>query len=403
MKHYTGKPAPSLLLLSIASGLSPFGMAIVVPAMNSIALEFDADFGAVQFVISAYLFGLAFAQPVCGYLCDRYGRRPVMLWGFSIFSVTSLFCAIAPTLELLVVARFFQALGVSVGTVASRAILRDCYDRNRMAEALSYIAAATGLAPILAPIFGGTLDTTVGYSSIFLATAVMGVIVFVSMFFSLVETLPATVDVPKIKDWARSYRILLSSRVFVGNTLVFGFVQGSFFSFLAIGSVLFATKFSISPAKFGLLWGVMAIAYVAGATIAAKLTPVTGTKRLLSFSIWASLIASVLAVAGASIGELSVAKILVPLGLLMLFAGAITPGSIAGAVADHPTVAGTASGLSSALGLLVGGSFSIASGVIYAGEYLAITLLMLFGCCANVACWTVANSRGRQARLDPAQ
>ncbi len=390
MKHSTGKPAPSLILLSVASGLSPFGMAIVVPAMNSIALHHNAPFSKVQFVMSVYLFGLAIAQPVCGYLCDRIGRRPVMLCGFFVFFVASLLCAAAPTLDLLILGRFVQALGVSVGTVASRAILRDCYDRNRMAEAMSYVSAATGLAPIMAPVFGGGMQFGTNYSGIFLGTALMGLMVFIGMARSLVETLPTDIEPPRVGVWLRSYRQLLSSRVFIGNTLLFGFVQGGFFSFMAIGSALFATEFNIQSGKFGLLWGLMALNYVLGSAIAAKATPRIGTLAVIRISVGICVLGGALVWAGANYGELTIFKILFPLGLSMIAAGGITPGAMAGAVANHPTVAGTASGLSSAMGLVVGGSFSIIAGVMYTGDYQPIALLIFVAAIAVAASWKLA-------------
>jgi DHA1 family bicyclomycin/chloramphenicol resistance-like MFS transporter len=390
MKHSTRKPAPSLLLLSVASGLSPFGMAIVVPAMNSIALHHNAAFSKVQFVISAYLFGLAISQPVCGYLCDRIGRRPVMLCGFLVFIVASFFCAVAPTLDLLILGRFIQAVGVSVGTVASRAILRDCYDRNRMAEAMSYVSAAMGLAPITAPFFGGVLHVGTNYTAIFLGTALMGAIVFIGMARSLVETLPADIEPPRVSIWLKSYRQLLSSRAFVGNTLLFGFVQGGFFCFMAIGSALFATKFDIQPAKFGLLWGLMALNYVLGSTVAAKATPRIGTLAVIKISVGLSVLSGALVWAGANYGELTIFKVLFPLGLLMIAAGGITPGAMAGAVANHPMVAGTASGLSSAMGLVIGGSFSVIAGVMYTGDYQPIALLTFIASIAVAASWKLA-------------
>ncbi len=385
---------PPLWLLGIASSLSPFGMSIVVPALTNIARRFDADFVAVQFVISAYLFGLALAQPACGFFCDRYGRRPVMLAGFGVFVVASLLCAVAPSLELLIGARFLQAVGVSVGTVASRAILRDTYDRNRMAEAMSYIAAAMGLAPILAPVFGGTLTASLGYAWLFIGSAGIGALVLVHMSLSLSETLPTGTTPPRPRDWLASYRYLLRSRSFVGNTLAFGFVQASFFSFMSIGAPLFEERFGVNAGQFGLLWSLMALHYVVGATLAARLTPIIGTFRLTRATVSLAVVAGALAWAGSAMGELTVLKILVPLGLMMLLAGPTTPATMAGAVADHPTIAGTASGLSSAIGLVVAGSFSIIAGVVYDGDYATIGLIIFLTSLATAACWWLSVSAG---------
>lgn len=114
-------------LLGAASGLSAFGMASVVPILPSLERALGSDYASLQFVVSAYLLGLGLFQPVQGVLCDRFGRRPVLLCGFAVFAVASLLASLAPSLALLVPARFLQAMGVSVATVVSRAIVRDSY------------------------------------------------------------------------------------------------------------------------------------------------------------------------------------------------------------------------------------------------------------------------------------
>ncbi len=383
---------PPLWLLSVASSLSPLGMSIVIPALGSIARYFDAGFAEVQWVIAAYILGLGVAQPVCGFLCDRLGRRPVMLCGFAGFTAASALCALAPTLDWLVIGRFFQAVGVSVGTVASRAMLRDTFDRNRMAEAMSIIAAAMGIAPIIAPVFGGVVDASVGFRWLFAATAVVGLVVFLCMLVQLRETLPKDFVAPRLRNWLGSYKTLLRSRVFVGQTLTFGFVQGAFFSFMAIGAIFFEQRFGVGSGQFGLYWGLMALNYVAGAALAAKITPRLGTAWVLKWGVLSSVLIGACILVSAYSMELTLTTIMVPIALLMMLAGATTPASMAGAVADHPTIAGTASGLSSAIGLVIGGSFSVIAGAIYQGDYGPIAALMCAGCIATALSWWLATS-----------
>ncbi len=393
------REVPSVWLLGVASGLSPFGMAIVVPALGSVSERFSADFLSVQFLVSAYLLGLSIAQPACGFLCDRYGRRPIMLVGFLVFVAASLLCAVAPTLELLIAARFVQAAGVSVGTVASRAILRDTRSADKVAEGMSYIAATMGLAPVVAPIAGGVLDSATGYAWIFVFSAAMGLLVLVNMLMHLSETLPQGTPQPRWRDWLVSYGELLRSKKFVGSTLVFGFVQGTFFSFMAIGAAHFATAFGYSSSRFGTIWGLMALAYVLGAWIGARTTRAYGTRRVVSVSV-------LLAVAGGAVlallnvlGESSPTTILLPLGFLMTLSGSITPGAMAGAIQAHPVIAGTASGLSSAIGLLVGGLFTILAGAVYTGAFGPIALLILGTCLATAASWWLAEQEPLSAPM----
>lgn len=376
-------------------------MAIVVPSLGAIVAVFNADLAEAQYVISAYLFGLALAQPICGFLCDRFGRRSVMLVGFATFTVASVACALATSLDQLIVGRFAQAAGVSVGTVASRAILRDTYDRNRMAEAMSYVAAAMGFAPIVAPVIGGLIDTAADYSAIFYASAVIGGLVFFKMLVSLPETRPADLTPPTLRQWFSSYGVLLTSRGFVGNTLAFGFVQGTFFAFMAIGAPLFETAFGVDSGGFGLLWGLMAVNYVVGATLAAKMTARHGTAVVLKVGVIVGAIGGTAAWVSSVTLPLTVVSVLTPIAISMFAAGATTPISMAGAVADYPTVAGTASGLSSAIGLVLGGSFSVLSGTVFDGRYPPIAMIICLASLATAASWWLSVS-GRPRDQEPA-
>ncbi|MEO1247051.1 MAG: multidrug effflux MFS transporter [Pseudomonadota bacterium] len=387
-----GLVRPPLLLLGIASGLSPFGMAIIVPAMNSIAELYDAPLSTVQFVISAYLFGLATAQPVMGYFCDRFGRRRVLLWGFVIFVVASLICAVTPTLELLIAARYLQAVGTSAGTVAARAILRDTCDGNELATAMSYIAAAMGAAPVVAPILGGLLDTYASVSSLFVCTAAIGALVLLAMFRRLPETLSPDEPRPNPSRLPQNYAVLLRSRPFLGNTFLFGFIQGSFFCFLAVGAAYFYDSYGMSSKTFGFIWGLMAIAYVIGATLGARLTERIGTRRVLHGSVALSVLTALTLLLFAFDEPVSEAAIMLPLFLLMVFSGTTTPGAMAGAIRYHPDMAGTASGLSSAAGLVISGSFTVVAGLVYTGTFLPIAGLVALACTLAAAGWLLAAS-----------
>ncbi|MDJ0709219.1 MAG: multidrug effflux MFS transporter [Woeseiaceae bacterium] len=382
--------APSVMMLGVASGLSVFGMAIIVPSMHAIALEYDASLATVQFVVSAYLFGLAVAQPASGILCDRFGRRPVMLGGFAVFTVASLLCAAAPSLPLLIFGRFMQAVGVSVGTVTSRAILRDTRDGDQMAEAMSYIAAAMGVAPVLAPIVGGFVDSLVGFRITFYVTAAMGIIVYVAMHMRLGETLSREHVPPGFRALGRNYGVLLRSPQFLGYTLIYGFKQGAFFAFLAVGAPFFLVAYGIDSQVFGILWGLLAVAYVGGATLGAKLTARVGATTVMRFSVICTFACGLLFLGVALAGAPGVHWVLVPMSLLMVFSGSGTPNAMAGAVRHHPTMAGTAAGLSSAIGLVVGGSFTVLSGAIYTGEFRTIGLLIFGATLATLTSWTIA-------------
>lgn len=376
---------PSLLLLSIASGLSPFGMAVIVPALALFARDLGTTEAQAALLVSTYLVGLTVAQPVLGTFCDRFGRRPILLWGFGVFVVASLVCAAADSLGLLLVGRLFQALGVSVGTVAARAVVRDTREGMEIAEAMAWISAFMGVAPVFAPMIGGLLGVHFGWQSIFLVSGAMGVLVLAWVALRLPETRPA--DAPATLDFAttlRAYRQLLTHRGFIGYTLVFGFCNAAFFAFLATGAAIFERDLGMGPDRFGVIWGALSVAYIVGAGLGGVMIRRWGIGRTLRLGVAAAALLSVvmpLVLISAGVGPLS---LLIPLTALMACNGVIGPQGLAGAVSDQPALAGTAAGLSSSLGLLLCALFAALAGLLYTGNALVPILLISVAMLATV-------------------
>lgn len=379
-----GRRRPPLALLASAAALSPFGMTSIIPTLVALGGIYAVTPAWAQFVISAYLFGLGVTQPFSGLLCDRLGRRPVMMGGIALFLVASVGCALAGSFWTLVAWRFVQAVGISVGTVASRAIIRDTCDPIESLRALGVLAAGLGAAPVVAPAFGGLIGEAFGPPGVFLATGALAAIILAWVTAVLPETRPpgTTGDGEPLLP---GYRELLRSPVFVGNTLLFGFIQGSFFAFLGVGAMLFETRLGIGQQGFGIIWGVLSIAYVGSAAGAGRLagaigpwrTMVAGTAIAMAAG-WGMLILGL--VAGTTLWT-----VILPIGLLMIGSGFVTPMSMAGAVAGRPELAGRAAGLSSAIGLVLSGVFAVATGLFYSGSLLPVAALIAAAATAAAA------------------
>jgi len=165
------KPRPGsarvLILLTALAAIGPIGLNILTPAVPGLVVTFAADPAAVQLTLSLYLLGLAASQLVMGPLSDRLGRRPVVLMGLLLAAVSSVAAIAATSVNALIVARIIQAIGASTGVVVGRAIIRDLYDRDRAAAMIGWVTTATVVAPMLAPMIGGFLDTALGWEAIF--------------------------------------------------------------------------------------------------------------------------------------------------------------------------------------------------------------------------------------------
>jgi len=369
---------PSNLLLGVASGISPFGMAIVIPTLESFAQLYQAPYSTVQFIISAYLLGLASSMPLVGFLSDKIGRRPVLLSGLVLFVIASIFCSTTDSLNSLIFWRVIQGIGASVGSVMSRAMIRDVSNASETAKSLSRVTAIMGISPMIAPVIGG-----IGYqifgnpNGIFIITAAIGILVLTAILLMLPETRNAALLESTNKEpWSDKYRYLLGSKVFVGSSLIYAFTTGAFFAILAVASTVFYNDLGIDSAGFGFIWSGLTILYTVSAFTAGTLSSKYGLMKVLLVGVLLNVIAGLLFYSLVKVFDVTLISVIVPLVIMFFAHGYIVPMSLAQAVSARPEIAGSSSGLSSAIGLVIGGMFSVLSGLVFDGRLLPIALIV---------------------------
>ena len=380
---------PSLRLLGTIAGLSPFAMTIVIPLLPMIGLVFDETPARLQYLASAYIFGLVIAQSLVGILSDRIGRRPVLLSGLTIFILSSISLAICVDFEAMVLLRFMQALGVSVCTVVARALARDVFEGEKLLHAFSFMSASIGTAPILAPILGGLVSYFFGYQGVYLLTTFLGLGIF---YWSWLSIPKKSISMKRNSITKVDVLTLLKSRRFIGYTGVFGFLQATFLSFVSVGAAVFNDYFGIGQIGFGVIWGLMACAYVSGSMSLNYLTKRFGTVKvtqycvamLLGFGWLGFLIQFQLGI--------NMLSVLIPLTGLMLASGVLTPIAMLGAVEHFPQISGTASGISSSCGLMIGGIFSVISGSLYEWGYMYVAFVTAIATFCIALSWLLVRS-----------
>ena len=369
---------PSNLLLGVASGISPFGMAIAIPTIESFAQLYQAPYSTVQFIISAYLLGLASSMPLVGFLSDKIGRRPVLISGLILFVIASIFCSTTDSLNSLIFWRVIQGIGASVCSVMARAMIRDVSNASETARSLSRVTAIMGISPMIAPVIGG-----IGYqifgnpNGIFIITAAIGILVLTAILLLLPETRNAALLESTSKEpWSDKYRYLLGSKVFVGSSLIYAFTTGAFFAILAVASTVFYNDLGIDSAGFGFIWSGLTILYTVSAFMAGTLSSKYGLMKVLLFGVLLNVIAGLLFYSLVKVFDVTLISVIVPLVIMFFAHGYIVPMSLAQAVSARPEIAGSSSGLSSALGLVIGGMFSVLSGLVFDGRLLPIALIV---------------------------
>ena len=369
---------PSNLLLGVASGISPFGMAIAIPTIESFAQLYQAPYSTVQFIISAYLLGLASSMPLVGFLSDKIGRRPVLISGLILFVIASIFCSTTDSLNSLIFWRVIQGIGASVCSVMARAMIRDVSNASETARSLSRVTAIMGISPMIAPVIGG-----IGYqifgnpNGIFIITAAIGILVLTAILLLLPETRNAAlVESASKEPWSDKYRYLLGSKVFVGSSLIYAFTTGAFFAILAVASTVFYNDLGIDSAGFGFIWSCLTILYTVSAFMAGTLSSKYGLMKVLLVGVLLNIIAGLLFYSLVKVFDVTLISVIVPLVVMFFAHGYIVPMSLAQAVSARPEIAGSSSGLSSALGLVIGGMFSVLSGLVFDGRLLPIALIV---------------------------
>jgi DHA1 family bicyclomycin/chloramphenicol resistance-like MFS transporter len=353
---------PSIVILVAMSAIGPMALNIFMPSMPGLARHFQVDYGLVQLTLTFYLIGLGLAQLVYGPLSDRYGRRPVLLCGLAIFCVGSLLCALAPSIEMLMIGRAFQAIGGCSGLVLGRAIIRDLYDRDRSAAMIGYVTMAMSLAPMFSPALGGYLDTLFGWRASFAFCAVAGIIVLACVTVTLRETLAEPGLGEGIGAMLRGYGSLLRSPTFCGYALQTAFTSGMFFAFIAGALFVVVTVMGQPPSSYGLWFMVVSVGYFAGNFCTGRFAVRLGVDRMIGIGAIIGLFGILALAAIGWLGLLTLPGLFLPMAVVALSNGLTLPNGTAGAVSVNPRAAGAAAGLSGALQMLVGAGAAVLVG-----------------------------------------
>lgn len=330
---------------AIIGSIGTFSLHVLLPALPAIAAAMRVPAHAAQLLISLSILSIALGNLMVAPLSDRYGRRRTVLFSLGLFIIGSAAGIVAPTLDLLVLARVLQAFGGGAAMSVMRATILDHFGPARAASALAATATAILVAPMLAPTLGGLVLELLDWRAVFALSGILGFSVFLFASRNLRDTRKADPAAgPSLRYWS-SYRRLLGSREYIAF-LVFGSCMVSMVYTFVTGAPYVAIDIlGVSPARFGLLLFFPAVASFAGFMVAARVTGRVGGQRMIRMG-------AIIAFAGTlSMAGLALAGVWHPLalfipGMAIGFANAIAaPSSTIGAISRDPTIAGAASGL----------------------------------------------------------
>jgi len=363
---YTGRQRLKLVLvLGALVALGPLSIDMYLPALPRIAQDLLTTESTIQLTLSGTVLGLGLGQLLVGPLSDAVGRRTPLLVGTAVHVLASLLCLVAPNVELLTAARVLQGLGASAGAVLALAIVRDLFNDRAAATLLSRLILVMGVSPVLAPTLGSALLRWSEWRGVFVALAVLGLLIVLFAALALPETLPAhRRQTLAVGATLRTYGGLLTDRTFVGLVLVAGLAMAALFGFVAGASFVFQLQYGLTQSQFGVLFGVSAVWLIAATQLNARLLRRYEPHQVLvTASVFATVAGAVmfgLAVFGVS----SIVAVALPLWAVLFFAGLMLPNAPAVALSQHGETAGTAAALLGAVQFGVGALVSPVVGVL---------------------------------------
>ncbi|WP_287367494.1 multidrug effflux MFS transporter [Thauera sp.] len=379
----------AVLIVALTS-LGPLSTDFYLPALPAIARALGTDTAGAQLTLSVYLLGFGFGQLLIGPLSDRFGRRPVMLWGMAVFVLSSAACAVAPTIETLVAARLVQAFGACVGPVLGRAVVRDVYGPHEAARVLSHVATATALAPLAAPILGGWLSASFGWRSTFITLTGYG-LVLTAMVWTVLKETNRHPD-PQAMQPSRmvaNYGVLLADRVYRGALLTGCGAFAALFAFISGSPFVYIELYGMSPQEMGFAFGANVTGFMVGTVLSARLSRRLGAGWMIRSGVLLGATCGLLMAGLALAGVNHPAAIMGPMWGVTMAIGLVMPNATALGLAGYPKMAGAAASLMGfvQMGLGAGAGMIVGHGVQASATPLALTVAggMLF----SLATWAL--------------
>jgi DHA1 family bicyclomycin/chloramphenicol resistance-like MFS transporter len=385
-------------LIVVLGALTAFGALSIdmyLPALPAIAREFHVPVGSAEATLSFFFLGFATGQSVFGPMADRFGRKPPLFIGLLLYAVMCAGCALAADVEMLMAARFFQAVGACAGGVVARACVRDLFGPEESPRIFAYMMLVLGVAPLIAPFLGGYFLLWASWRAIFWFQFGFCVIAASAVALLLPETHGGAHRAMHPFAIAGDYARILRDRRFIAYALSASVANASLYAYLTGSAHVFIDIFHVAPQDFGWFFAVNAAGLIGMAQIAARLARGRLSEHIMLRAQFAQIVAGVLLVSVAAAGWFGVYGLGASLFLFLSCNGAINPMATGAAMRHFGINAGMASALYGSLSFVVGFVVSLVMGAFNSATPIPLAAMMA-GCAAGGLLLHVA-LRPRQA------
>ncbi len=381
---------PAVWLIVLIIGVPQLSETVYTPSLPDIAHALLCSESMVEYTLTVYLVGFSVGVFFWGMLSDRIGRKPCVLGGIALFIIGCIGCYYSTSITQLMISRFVQALGGSIGSVVTQAITRDAFQGTALNKVYSTIGSAMCIFPAIGPVIGGQIAEHFGWSTIFLVLIAMAACIGIISALHLPEThhLEDRQSVPILNVIVT----LLSDKHVIGAGLIVGICNGMYFSYFAEGSFYLIKMLGLTPSQYGYSFIAIAIASMIGGIASARFNGRYTAHTLMKLSNIIVLIGNLLFVLCITLHHIS------PMSSLFLISMTIITQMIAGfgmcsstsnalaiALVNYKWCTGTASSLFGSFYYCIVSLVTLGMGTLHNGTLLpmplyfaTLSLLLLF-------------------------
>jgi DHA1 family bicyclomycin/chloramphenicol resistance-like MFS transporter len=382
-----------LVMLGSLTMLPPLSIDISLPGLPLIARTLGSPPALLQWTLSAFILAFGAGQLILGPLSDRYGRRPVLLWGLGLYALAGISCTLVNDARLLVALRLLQGFGACAGTVCARAVAQDLStDRAGATFRQAILTSVNSFAPVIAPLLGAVILATLGWRALYGVLAVVGVVLVALVAVLLPETSPRIAH----PVWGAYRRVLQLPRT-LGLMLLVG---GSFFGFFSLISgspFALIAQLHLTSTQFAIAFAINSLSFIVAAALSARLVRTLDPEILFGSGVAFTLVATILAFVVDTYFP-SVVGFIATWSLYAFGVAFTTPGAFGALLSTARKDAGLAAGLIGATNMLGGALGGTLSGARSGLPTTTLGLFALIGGISATAGYVLSKPALRQQR-----
>lgn len=334
--------------------LSRLSLDLFLPSLPQVGVALHASDELVQMTLTSFLFGSAISMILSGQISDLIGKKRVIISSLVIFIIATMISAITSSITILIISRFFQALGGSSGMLFARMMVKEYYSREDQIKTLAYLSFAMALCPLVAPLLGGILQSYYSWRAIFYALGVIGLCLLSTFTLQIKETKTPS-NRFSIKELFINYRMLLTHKQFIAYSMAIGCAWCNYSAFSLESPFIFQKILGYSPISYGILVALPTTGYLLGIMLAKKYANIVGWDRLIYFASFICLFGGMSMMVLVSLFLINWLIIILPMIIVMIGVGIIIPCTQGAVMQPFTNIAGTATGLFFFIQMLMGG------------------------------------------------